>query len=327
MEENQQLRGYLAGIVLFKNNCEKGAGIDVAKKYEVHVYPTFAMVDASGEVTDRWAGYQGADGFIATVDAAQADPRTIKEKVAAFDEEPTVALSRSLGQYSEAVGANTDAIKYYRKAMVLDSTLAKEMRSQVFMAAFYGLRSGEVTGDQLMAVGHEIMDAPGSDANDYLMVASIAKRVASANDYVPILQKALTATANSDDPEMAEYRQDLLVDEALLIKNDKDEALRLKRDTLTDTWRNDPDEINSFAWWCYENDLNLTEAYDLAMRGADLAADDGTRANILDTAAYIAFKKGDQAKAIELETRAVKLAPDRQGLQRTLEKFKSGEAG
>ena len=61
------------------------------------------------------------------------------------------------------------------------------------------------------------------------------------------------------------------------------------------------------------------------MRGANLATENGDKANILDTAAEIAFKRGDAKKAIELEEQAVKLMPDRQNFQQALERFKSGQ--
>ena len=53
------------------------------------------------------------------------------------------------------------------------------------------------------------------------------------------------------------------------------------RDTAEDDHghqqRDDPSALNSFAWWCYENDLNLPEAYDLALKGASLAGADAGR--------------------------------------------------
>ena len=107
-------------MVLLLNDCEKGEGLDLAKKYEVRVYPTYAMVDHTGEVTDRWAGYAGVDGFIAQVDAALADRSTITAKKERFQSEPDLALALALAQHAEAIFASTEAVDYYRKAMALD---------------------------------------------------------------------------------------------------------------------------------------------------------------------------------------------------------------
>jgi hypothetical protein len=323
VNENQQLRSYLPKVVLLKNDCEKGDGIAFAKKYEVRMYPTFALVNAGGEVTDRWAGYEGADGFTRTVDAALADRRTIAEKKDAFAKAPTLPLSRALASYSEAVGANGDAVMYYREAMKQDPQLVGELRTKSFMAMYYGLRSGQFTPNDLVGAGREIIADPAATPGDHLMVAGVVKRVAPPETYIPVLQDALEATATATDPDVLAGRTELEIDAALLIKKDPEKALRLKRAAMPEGWQDDPSQLNDFAWWCCENNLNLAEAFDLAMKGVNLAAADGDKANLLDTAAEIAFQRGDAKKAIELEEQAVKLMPDRKNFQQTLAKFKS----
>ncbi|MEZ4388143.1 MAG: hypothetical protein R3D98_11305 [Candidatus Krumholzibacteriia bacterium] len=318
--ENPQLKAYLEHVILLKNDCEKGAGVDLAKTYQVRVYPTFAMVNHAGEVTDRWAGYPGVAGFVEIVDAALADPRTIAEKEQAFAAEPTLALGHSLGRYSEAVFANQDAVRYYRKAMELDPDHAGDLSGKVFMAMYYGVRGGDFTPEEVVQEGKAILMADSVDPGTALSVAGVTRHLAAPEEYKPLLKAALAATRNATG-DMAEARKDLEIDAALLLENDRPKAMMLKRGTLPEGWYDDPGELNSFAWWCYENNLNLDEALTLALRGAELASSDADRANILDTAAEIAFKQGDTKQAIELETRAVELAPDRDGFKKTLQKF------
>jgi len=312
-------------VILLKNDCEKGAGVDLAKTYGVRGYPTFAMVNAGGEVTDCWIGYDGVAAFIDQVDAARADRSTIVEKKARFAAEPTLDLALRLGRYSETVFASADAVDYYRKAMALDPLLTGELRGKVFMAMYYGLGSGAFDGSQLLAEGEAIVGDPAAGVDQVLMVASVARQVAPADEYLPFLKRALAITEGAADGEVAGYRQELLVDEALLIQGDKPKALALKRATLDDGWQENPGALNGFAWWCFENELNLDEAYTLALKGAELATVPGDRANILDTAAEIAFKLGQVDKAIEHETEAIRLAPERAAFQKTLERFKGGE--
>lgn len=307
-------------MILLYNDCEKGEGVDLASKYAVRVYPTFAMVDHDGAVTDRWAGYPGVDGFIELVDAALADPRPIDQKRDAFAAEPTLALALSLGRHSEAVFASQDAVRYYREAMAMDPASADDLRGKVFLAMFYGIRGEDFTADEVVAEGQAILASPGVDPSTAITVAAVTRRLADPEQFKPVLRAALAATEGATG-DMAEARRDLEVDAALLLDDDPDRALTLKRATMPDGWRDDPSALNSFAWWCFENDLNLDEAQQLALRGVELAADDGERANILDTAAEIAFKRGDVDRAIELQTRAVSLAPDREGLKKTLERF------
>jgi tetratricopeptide (TPR) repeat protein len=322
VKENQPLRDYLPKVVLLKNDCEKGDGIALAKTYEVRMYPTFALVNAGGEVTDRWAGYESVDGFVKSVDTALADRRTIGEKKEAFAKAPSLSLSLALASYSETVGANADAVTYYREAMKQDPQLVGELRTKAFMAMFYGLRTKQFTPDDVVAAGQEIAGDSAAEPGDHLTVASILKRVAPPETYVPVLQRALKATAGASDPDIVAGRKELEIDAALLIDKDPDKALGLKRAMLPDGWRDDPSQLNDFAWWCCESDVNLEEAFDLAMKGAKLATANGDKANLLDTAAEIVFKQGDAKKAIELEEQAVQLMPDRKNFKQTLERFK-----
>ncbi len=311
-------------MILLKNDCEKGAGVDLAKKYEVGVYPTFAMVNDAGEVTDRWAGYPGVDEFIGMVDQARADMTTIEEKQRRFKAEPSYDLAMRLGRYSEAMFASVDAVDYYRKASALNPDAATELRGKIFMSMYYGLRTGDTDPQMLLGEGEAILNDPNSEMDDVLMVASVIRRVGDEEHYVPVLKKALVATADSDEEAVQHYRKELLVDEALMIHHDPEKALTLKRETLAEGWEQDPAALNQYAWWCFENDLNLQEAYKLAMQGVELASNDGEKANILDTAAEIAFKLGEVDKAIELETKAVQLAPDNEAFKHTLTRFRAG---
>jgi tetratricopeptide (TPR) repeat protein len=323
VKENQQLRSYLPKVVLLKNDCEKGDGIALAKKYEVRMYPTFALVTGEGEVTDRWAGFEGVEAFIKTTDTALADRRTIVQKKDAFAKAPTLPLALSLASYSETVGANGEAVTYYREAMKQDPQLVAELRTKAFMAMYYGLRSEQFKPEDVVVAGQEIAGDPATTPGDHLMVASMLKRVAPPGTYVPVLEGALKATAGVTDPDLVAGRRQLEIDAALLIDKDREKALQLKRASMPTEWRDDPGQLNSFAWWCYENDVNLEEAFTLAMRGVELATENGDKANILDTAAEIAFKRGDRNKAIELEEQAIKLMPDRKGFQESLARFKS----
>ncbi len=327
-KENETLSAFLQNVVLLKNDCEKGEGVDLAKRYEVRVYPTFAMVDGAGEVTDRWAGYAGVDGFIAQVEAALADRSTIAAKKTRFQAAPTLALAQSLAQHAESVFANVEAVDYYRKAMALDPSLTAGLREKVFMSMFYGLRGGDFTNEQLLAEGDAILADPAVTVHQAMQVAGVVKRVASSAEYVPFLRRSLEIVARPvDDPELTEdadfYRRQLAIDEALLIHEDRPLALRLRREAMDPGWQDDPAQLNRFAWWCLQNELNLAEAYELAVKAAGLATSDGDRANILDTAAQIAFKRGDIERAIEHQQEAVDLLPTRESLKRNLATFEA----
>lgn len=305
--------------MLLKNDCEKGEGVDLAREYEVRVYPTFAMVDQSGEVTDRWAGYGGVQAFIAQLDAALADRSTIAEKKQRYQEQPTLPLALSLAQYSEAVFANAEAVDYYRTIIAMEPEREVETRRKIFLSMFYGLRDEQFTVEELLAEGRTLLADSALEPVELLQVATVVKRAAPPVAYVPFLERALAATASaaaaeSDGAEaefIAEQRRQLLIDEALLIQRDRPLALELRRELLPADWRQDATEMHRFVRWCLEQNLNLEEASALALAAADLAADDGSRASVLATAASLAFRRGDLARAVALQEQAIALAPAR----------------
>jgi len=138
---------------------------------------------------------------------------------------------------------------------------------------------------------------------------------------VPYLERAMAATAGSDDEGVAALHAGLAVDHALHVEKDAGKAVELKRATLPEGWKDDPRQLNRFAWWCYENLVNLEEAEALARRGADLAPAGPDRASLLDTAAEICNARGNHDDAVELIRRAVADDPDKEFYKEQLARF------
>lgn len=103
-----------------------------------------------------------------------------------------------------------------------------------------------------------------------------------------------------------------------------DTALALRRDHLGLDWRNDVARLNSFAWWCFEHDVNLKEAESLAQRGVDLS-EGVERANVLDTLAEIVNARGRRNEARDLIDDALKLNPDSDFLKSQKTRFAKAE--
>lgn len=61
-------------FVSVKYDMEKGEGIDIKKKYNVDVYPTFLILNEKGEEVNRLVGKSGAEEFIEKVTKA-LDPK------------------------------------------------------------------------------------------------------------------------------------------------------------------------------------------------------------------------------------------------------------
>ena len=56
-------------FVNVKIDAEKGEGVALAQKYKVTAYPTFLLIDSSGEVVGRLVGGASADDFITKIEA------------------------------------------------------------------------------------------------------------------------------------------------------------------------------------------------------------------------------------------------------------------
>ena len=326
-KSDEDILAVIEEAILYPVDCEKGEGIEVAKRYNVRGYPTFKMVDSEGKEIERWIGYEGPGKWAASARAGLADQRTLAAKAEAYEAEPTLALAKSLANAASTEYDFKGAVTYFRKARSLDPdpTAATEYNDGILMNMFYGTRMGQFEFAEVDAEAKAVLEQPAAAAGAKLNVAMMMTMLAKSTDQpekaVPYLETAYSLAVDSDDPEVMEAWTELAVDHALLVKKDKTAAVELKRVAMAEGWRDDADQLNNFAWWCFENDVNLAEADELAVRGIELATSDGQRANILDTAAEIANARGDHEEAVARIKQAVSLDPDKEYFQKQLARF------
>lgn len=106
-------------VYYYLNADVEGEGRDLAKRYSVEGYPTFLLMNAQGDILDRWSGYDGAAAFTVEFDRATGDPTTIHQKRVRFRDEPTEAAARKLGDLIQFEGYPAEAVAYYRRAAAL----------------------------------------------------------------------------------------------------------------------------------------------------------------------------------------------------------------
>jgi tetratricopeptide (TPR) repeat protein len=326
-ESDEGILAVTEEAILHPVDCEKGEGIEIAKRYNVRGYPTFKMVNSEGKEIERWIGYEGPAKWVASARAGLADQRTLAEKAAAYETEPTLALAKSLANAASTEYDFKGAVAYFRKARSLDPNpmAAAEYTEGILTNMFYGTRMGQFEFAEVDAEAMPVMEHPVAPADAKLNIASmmtmLAKSTDNADKAVPYLKKAHSLTIDNTDPAVVEAWSELAVDHALLVTKDKDAAVELKRKSMDEGWREDADQLNNFAWWCFENGVNLEEAEELALRGIELATSDGQRANILDTAAEIGNARGKCEEAIARIRRAIALNPDKEYFQKQLVRF------
>ena len=325
VNENAAMIAALDGAILWKVDCEKGEGIEIAEKYEIRGYPTYIAMNGAGEITDRWIGYEGAEKWSTSVVAAKADRRTITEKKVAFEAEPTLELAKALASDASTGSQYKAAVDYYGKAQELDKDNAADYRDEILMSMLYGIEDGSFTMEDVIAKAKPVMASDETPITDKLELAMMMKymagKIGQVDKAVPFIAAAMDASEGTTDEEAIKYRNYLAVDYALLVEKDTSKALELYRAKMPEGWEENPDQLNNFAWWCFENDVNLEQAQEYAHKGVELAEEDGQRANILDTAAEICNALGNCDEALEHIKAAIELDPDKEYLKDQLARF------
>ena len=325
VNEDETIKSALNDFILYKVDCEKGEGIEIAKKYGVRGYPTFIAMNGKGEVTDSWIGYGGPEAWSGSALAAAADPRTIAEKKVAFEAEPSAGLARCLANAAATGYDFRSAVDYFRTARELDAANADEYTHEILMNMYYGSRGNVFTFAEVETEAKVALASPAATAEQKielaLMLRNMARQSGEPEAAVPYITAALKASEGSTDEGVLKNRVHLEIDYALLVEKDSEKALKLFRSTLDEGWMDNANQLNNFAWWCFEADVNLEEAEEMAMRGVELAETDAGRANILDTAAEICNKLGNCEEAVARMKHAIELNPDKQYFQDQLVRF------
>ena len=328
VDNDDAIKNALANVIFLSMDCEKGEGPEIAKLFKVRGYPTFTMVNTKGEVTSSWIGYPGAEKWAGFVAAGNLDKRTISEKQAAYEKSPNKDLACALANNASVAADYAGALKYFRKARELDPANASDYTGEILGNLYYGSRGGAFTLDEVEAEAKAVMVGSSSSPENKIDAALLVRNLAASQDQteraIPFIKQALAASAGIE--ELAEARVELEIDEALFIIKDEAKAVALKRESYGEGWLEEPGKLNNFAWWCFENNVNLAEAEEMALRGVELAQDDQMRSNILDTAAEICSARGDCDQAIARIKQAIALSPDKQYYKDQLARFEKEKA-
>jgi len=322
-KSDAELMKALEGVVLYKIDAEKGDGPALKEKYRVTGYPTYVMANSNVETMDTWIGYEKSH-FMTNLGDALADPTTIAQKQARFASGPTAVDAGKLARYQSVRGDYADAVELYRRGEQLDPS--SDFSYQVFDATFYGFRKSDAfDAEDVRRAADATLARDGRTADEIVDAAFMMKHVATKIEdrayWLPYLEKAYAASAGNEDERMQKRHRDLEIDHVLLVKKDEDKAVELKYAAMPEGWKEEPKQLNGFAWWCFENGVNLEEAEALGRRGVELAAAGSERAMILDTVAEICNARGNCDDAVELIQRAIADAPDSEYYPKQLKRF------
>jgi tetratricopeptide (TPR) repeat protein len=309
VKQDTLVQNALEDLILAQLNTAEPEGEELSETFKVRAVPTFAVLDAEGRTLDSWIGYGRPQGWTERLAQALEEPITVTQRQAPYRE----------GSYREAHS-------YYRQAQILDPEAARreEVELLIFRSVFSGVGAGQFEIEQ---AGHEIEKILSGDTVKPEYALEVAERLIGVRGpvgdhiIVPYLKMAYPFIADIDDPDLDGRRQRVLAEYTLIVEQDPTRALAIKRASFPDGWQSDPQTLNEFAWWCFENKIDIQEAAQLSQRSIELSQPGPEQANYLDTLAELVNLQGNPQKALELIEQALQMNPDSRYLQNQLVKF------
>ena len=318
---SEDLHAGLEKVVFISIDCEKGEGVELAKHYGVRSFPNYMLAGVEGEPIYRWVGYGTVDGFLGKLETGLKDPTTLAEKTSRFQENPTASDAETLASAAAAASDQVASAQWYEKAAELAGG-GYEM--EIFFAKFQGFRSGAFTKEELIAAADTVM-SKGDQQEKFQVYAAqpfLAKATgidSLAYRYVDDFWKELK---DNDDPDVQQMRQRVQLDRALYIEKNPEKAAELKYASMPVGWMEDADGLNEYAWWCFENKVDLQRAEELAREGVGMATEGSQKAAILDTLAEICNVRGNCNEAVTLTEEAIQNDPGNAYYKKQLERFR-----
>ncbi len=283
------------------------------------------MVTPEGDLIDRWVGYNDAFSFMETASQGLSDPITLENRSERYKADATSLDAAVLGRVAGATGEYEEALNYYRNAEKLNDDNGVDFAYEIFNAASDAYGAGKYSFDEFLASADAVIASENTRPVELLFTAYTVSRVAHRAENPKLqerfLDAALSATADTKDEDVRKWRADLEIEQALYIEEDKDKALKIKRANLPEGWMDEPGQLNNFAWFCFEQNINLEEAEQLARKGVELAEPGKEKAMILDTVAEICNTRGACEDAVELVRAALAEDPESDYYKSQLERF------
>jgi hypothetical protein len=218
---------------------------------------------------------------------------------------------------------------YLEKARKLDPSV--DVTSAYLDAAFGRARmDADYTWAEYIDVAREYVLEGDADPTTTLSTTYYVGRATSGEEdhatVKPFLEKSREKMANADEELSPGLVQAIELQALMVLDEDMDAAVDYKRAHMADGWMEDADQLNAFAWWCFENGVNLEEAQKLALKGVELADAGTQRAMVLDTAAEICNALGNCDEAIALIKLALEEEPGNEYYGEQLAKFEEAAA-
>lgn len=284
----------MEAFVCLSVDAEKGEGVELAKRYGAHGYPTLVVVDAAGDEVDRIVGYLPPDRFlaeIARIGKGEGTLPALKAKVAAEPENAEAVLA-----YAEKLAA-TQPTEADRLLEVLGEKVKGKDRALEARVLGVRARFADEAGDAEKAgrLCDRILDEfADTEAATGALLAAVEVKLGTKGDHaagLAVIEKVRAGTKDGRLPLEAEVLA-ARIHAALA-----GQALARAAEAAGE----DAERLNEVAWTAFEMRVNLRAAVAWARKAAELSKDDP---EVLDTLANLLAVTGKLDEAIEIEERA-----------------------
>jgi len=310
-------------VILVQIDAEKGDGVNLKEKYNIKGYPTFILANKEGKAIARWWGY-AKEMFVEQLDIGFSDLSTISEKEARYQKEPEAKTARVLASYYNTLGEMKKAASFYEDAAKYDPD--NDYAVELFQIYNSGYRRNVYSLEELQTSAVKAVTSKnvGADTKTqiYAQMSSLIKEETKNEEMIAFLEKGHEHLENNQTGAPKWAKDALDISYALFIENDNKKAVKLKKASLPEGWKDNPSDLNAFAWWCFENKINLREADQLGRRAVKLAKPGREKAMILDTVAEIINLVGYPEESVDLMKQALKEDPDNEYYKNQLERFR-----
>ena len=327
LEQNTAIKSILANVIHLPINVLVGEGIELKKRYSIGTtYPVFVVTNSEGDVISRWTGFNSPSNFIQHLQNALKDQTTVKQKVSAFDKNPTLSGALELAQYFTETQEYLDALKYYRRAENLGGDRTLDYSFQIFKSIGNAAWTDMAPLDSVYPLADRYLKSGLKNQQNLVKLATIMSRLTRKYEDVSHLEKYLQAgidacSGKQDESSLESYH--LLVAElALQIDNDTIAAIGIREKGMGDNWERQPPKFYPYAQWCLERKVNLAEAETFARRAIEVARTPEFKARVMNTVAEICYARGNAQEAVHMIVLAIEQHPDNPFYDKQLEKFR-----
>jgi tetratricopeptide (TPR) repeat protein len=233
--QDEKVVTFLGEMIPVKYDAEKGAGIKLAKKYHINVYPTLVLLGPDGKEIDRHIGYLDPEPFVKVMKDYTNGINTVAYYKKKVEEDPSDEDSwKVLGKKHAEAGRYDGAKKALSRYMEL---------------------APGVSGDEKAELLYTLGD--------------IHYQSESYKDAAKIFENMIEEFADTDWQDNATVRlartHHKLGDEKACVETYMAYVNRHPDDTRA---------MNSFAWFCASQKVGLDEALPVALKAAEVSGRD-----------------------------------------------------